>query len=406
MPVTLRVSTDLAAMNLPRAILHVDMDAFYAAVEAHDRPELRGQPVVVGGLGPRSVVAAASYEVRRYGVHSAMPMSEALRRCPHAIQVRPRFARYQEISRTVFATFREFTPFIEGLSLDEAFLDVTHSQHAFGPALEIARKIQQNIRERTGLGASVGIAPNKLVAKIASDLRKPDGLVVISPEQVEEVLDPLPIAKLFGVGARTAAVLQDIGITTFAQLRAAADGQLQPIFGRSTALMRARAAGVDDRPVIADWDEKQISAESTFERDVTDQKTLHTHIVQLADRVSARMREQDWLAHTVVVKIRRYDFRTCTRQLPLRPASDDRTRIARVAAQLLAHWCKQNHQVPVRLLGVAARELTRAAQLELFTSAADARLRQLDSTIDTIRARFGSDALSRAAALRERRTRQ
>src|SRR5262245_52013050 len=195
-----------------RWILHVDMDAFYASVEQRDNPELRGKPVIVGGSSNRGVVAAASYEVRPFGVHSAMPTREALRRCPHAICVPPRFERYKAVSKLVFDVFREFTPVVEGLSLDEAFLDVTASQAALGSAEVIARHIRRLIRERTGLTASVGVAPNKLIAKIASDLRKPDGLVVVRPDEVTALLDPLPIRKLFGIGNKTAPQLEGMGI--------------------------------------------------------------------------------------------------------------------------------------------------------------------------------------------------
>ena len=202
-----------------RAILHVDMDAFYASVEALDHPELRGKPLIVGGLGGRGVVAAASYEVRKFGVHSAMPMREALRRCPHAVCVQPRFDRYSAVSKTVFGIFHEFTPLVQGLSLDEAFLDVTHSQAALGSAEVIAKSIKTRIMQRTGLTASVGAAPNKLVAKIASDLRKPDGLVVVRPGEVAAVLDPLSIRTLFGIGNKTAPQLEGIGIRTLRDLR-------------------------------------------------------------------------------------------------------------------------------------------------------------------------------------------
>ena len=253
-----------------RAILHVDMDAFYASVEARDNPELRGKPLIVGGLGGRGVVAAASYEVRKFGVHSAMPMREALQRCPHAICVQPRFSRYKAVSKIVFDVFHEFTPLVEGLSLDEAFLDVTHSQAALGPAEVIGAEIKQRILARTGLTASVGVAPNKLIAKIASDLRKPDGLVVVHSDEATALLDPLPVRRLFGIGAKTAPQLERIGVMTLRDLRLAPDAALRPLFGAYVAQLKMRAAGVDDRPVIPDWDEKQISAEETFDVDIVD----------------------------------------------------------------------------------------------------------------------------------------
>ena len=395
-----RQPTPPSHARIPRAILHVDMDAFYASVEQLDNPELRGKPVIVGGSSNRGVVAAASYEVRKFGVRSAMPTREAMRRCPHAICVPPRFERYKAASAIVFATFREFTPLVEGLSLDEAFLDVTASQSALGSAEAIAARIKALIRERTGLTASVGVAPNKLIAKIASDLRKPDGLVVVTAETANAVLDPLPIRKLFGIGEKTAPQLEYMGLRTLGDLRRAPDAVLQPVFGRYTALMKARAAGIDDRPVIADWDEKQISAEETFDKDITDRRQLHAEIGALTDRMATRLRARGWLAGSIVVKIRRRDFRTYTRQQAIRPASHDTQTLAAAAATLLNEWLEEQPRAAIRLLGVGARDLTEASQMDLFAAPEASRNRELDATIDNIRARFGSDALSRASSLR------
>jgi DNA polymerase-4 len=388
-----------------RAILHVDMDAFYASVEALDDPTLRGKPLIVGGTGGRGVVAAASYEVRKYGVHSAMPMREALRLCPHAVCVRPRFERYHGISKVVFGVFHEFTPLVQGLSLDEAFLDVTHSQAALGSAESIAASIKRRIFERTQLTASVGVAPNKLVAKIASDLRKPDGLVLVPESQVAAVLDPLSIRKLFGIGNKTAPQLEHIGIRTLRDLRLAPDAILRPVFGRYVSQVKARAAGIDDRPVIADRDEKQISSEETFETDLKDRRAMHAELAALADRTAGRLRTQGWLAERVVVKIRRGDFKTYTRQRAIKPPTQETRPIAAAAAGLLDEWLKLQPRAAIRLLGVGATDLTSSSQLDLFAVPESARNQHLDAAIDGIRAKFGTAALARGSSLRRRRDR-
>jgi DNA polymerase-4 len=378
------------------------MDAFYASVEMRDNPELRGKPVIVGGLGGRGVVAAASYEVRKYGVHSAMPMREALKRCPHAVCVKPRFDRYKSASTTVFEIFHRFTPLVQGLSLDEAFLDVTHSQAALGSAESIAKQIKQLILKETELTASVGVAPNKLVAKIASDLRKPDGLVVVLPEQVTAILDPLPIRRLHGLGNKTAPLLERIGIVTLRDLRLAPDATLRSVFGKYSSQMKARAAGEDDRPVIPDYDEKQISSETTFDKDIMDPSQLHAELVQLADRTAARLRSQGWLSERVTVKIRRHDFKTYTRQCAVRPATQETKPLAAAAAKLLNEWIAAQPRTAIRLLGVGAGDLTAQPQLELFSAQESKKNQHLDATLDDIRAKFGNAAVSRASSLKGR----
>lgn len=387
---------------MTRSILHVDMDAFYASVEMRDNPELRGKPVIVGGLGGRGVVAAASYEVRKYGVHSAMPMREALRRCPHAVCVKPRFDQYKAASNTVFEIFHRFTPLVQGLSLDEAFLDVTQSERALGSAESIARQIKQLILQQTQLTASVGVAPNKLVAKIASDLRKPDGLVVIAPEQVTSVLDPLPIRRLHGLGNKTAPLLERFGIVTLRDLRLAPDATLRSVFGKYAAQIKARAAGEDDRPVIPDYDEKQISSETTFDKDIVDPSKLHAELAELADRTAARLRAQGWLSERVTVKIRRHDFKTYTRQCAVRPATQETRPLAAAAAKLLDEWLAAQPHTPIRLLGVGAGDLTAQPQLDLFSMPESKKNQHLDATLDNIRAKFGTSAVSRASSLRPR----
>jgi DNA polymerase IV len=344
------------------------MDAFYASVEQRDNPETAGKPLIVGGTNGRGVVAAASYEVRKYGVHSAMPMSTALRLCPHAICVQPRMARYKEVSSQVFAVFHEVTPLVQGLSLDEAFLDVTDSVTLLGDAVSIARRIKQRILEETRLTASVGVASNKLVAKIASDLAKPDGLTVVEPDRVHEVLDPLPIRRLPGLGQKTGAKVEARGIQTFAQLRAAPDSMLWPLFGRYTQRIRDRASGIDARPVEPDREEKSISAEDTFERDVGDPHVLRRELAQLADRAGERMRKKNLMARCIGIKIRRADFSTFTRRQGVAPPTHDGGTIAKVANELLTRWLKENPGEKLRLLGVVLSDLSTASQLDLFES--------------------------------------
>jgi len=375
------------------------MDAFYASVEQRDDPALRGKPVIVGGAGGRGVVAAASYEVRKFGVHSAMPTREALRRCPDAICVAPRIAHYSSVSKEIFAVFHEFTPLVQGLSLDEAFLDVTASIGALGSAEHIAREIKQRIRNGTGLTASVGLAPNKLVAKIASDLRKPDGLVMVRPEDVTGLLDPLPIRKLFGLGAKTAPKVEALGIRTLGELRQASAARLRPIFGRYTERVQQRAAGIDDRPVVPDLDEKQISAEETFETDIADRAKLQGEITRLADKACARLRTKNLVAGCVTVKIRRKDFTTYTRQKRFEPPTQETRVITRIAAELLDGWLATQPRAALRLLGVGVSELGPDLQPDLFAASQTTKNRQLDAAMDQIRQKFGAVALKRASSL-------
>ncbi|HET9329231.1 MAG TPA: DNA polymerase IV [Steroidobacteraceae bacterium] len=381
---------------MTRAVLHVDMDAFYASVEQHDDPSLAGKPLVVGWEGGRGVVAAASYEVRRFGVRSAMPMRTALKLCPHAVCVRPRMARYQEVSHQVFGVFHEVTPLVQGLSLDEAYLDVTASQQLLGGPVDIARRIKARIRELTGLTASVGVAPNKLVAKIASDLDKPDGLTVVSAERVREVLDPLSVRRLPGLGRKTGARVEEAGIRTFGELRSAPDAVLWPLFGRYAAWMRERASGIDDRPVLAEVEDKSLSAEDTFEEDIGEPRTLQRQLARLADLAASRLRKRALMAGCIGVKIRRGDFTTFTRQRAVAPPACDGRTIGGVAAELLSRWLAGNPGAKLRLLGVVLTELTPASQLGLFE---EPKLAGVDAALDEARARFGSRALRRGSTI-------
>ena len=382
-----------------RWILHVDMDAFYASVEQRDDPSLKGWPVIVGGTGSRGVVAAASYEVRKFGVRSAMPMREALRRCPDAVCIRPRMSHYQSVSRQIFAVFAEYTPLVEGLSLDEAFLDVTASTAALGPARDIAAAIKHRILERTQLTCSVGVAPNKLVAKIASELEKPDGLVIVAPGEVNALLDPLPLRRLFGLGPKTAPRVEALGIRTLGELRHSKPDVLRPVFGRYAERVQHRAAGIDDRPVVPDLEEVQISAEETFDTDIDDHAQLRSELFRLADRSGARLRERGLSASCVIVKIRRTDFTTYTRQRHIEPPTQETRVIARVAVELLDAWLATQPHTALRLLGVGVTELGPAVQLDLFTAPESARNQHLDGALDRIRGRFGRFAVARASSL-------
>lgn len=376
------------------------MDAFYASVEERDRPELKGRPLIVGGTCGRGVVAAASYAVRAFGVRSAMPMLEALRRCPHAICIPPRMARYQEVSGKVFEIFREITPLVEGLSLDEAFLDVTAVERLMGSGETIAVEIRRRILARTGLTASVGIAPNKLLAKIASDLNKPDGLCRIGAENLHQKLDSLPIQRLFGVGQKTLPAVHAAGIHTFGDLAKVSDEILWRAFGKHGKTMRDRAWGIDERPVQPDREEKSISAEETFAADIRDIACLATHLSSLADRTASRLRMQSLLAGRVILKIRRSDFATFTRQRRLEPATQNTATVRTVAQRLLDEWLGVHPSAAVRLLGVGVSDLLTGAerQADLFEQAPPKEAR-LDAAIDDIRERFGATLLTRASLL-------
>jgi DNA polymerase-4 len=326
-----------------------------------------------------------------------MPMAEALRRCPQAVCVPPRMARYQEVSAQVFDIFHEFTPLVEGLSLDEAFLDVTASLDLMGDGVTIAQEIRRRIHAATGLTASIGISPNKLLAKIASDLGKPDGLCRIGADNLHDILDPLPIRRLFGVGEKSLPAALAAGIHTFGDLRVAPDAVLWRAFGKHGKAMRDRASGIDDRPVQADRDEKSLSAEETFEVDIRDIAQLERQLLRLADRAAARLRAHGFLAGKIMVKIRRQDFTTYSRQRSVAPATQETSVIVGIARALLADWVRTQRHVAVRLLGVGVGALHGSRQADLFAN--DGRGAALDTTIDGIRERFGTAMLTRASLL-------
>lgn len=382
-----------------RTILHVDMDAFYASVEQRDNPAIRGKPVVVGGGSNRGVVAAASYEVRKFGVRSAMPMSEATRRCPDLIRVAPRMSHYKAVSEQIFEVFREFTPVVEGLSLDEAFLDVSASLALHGSGVDIAAQIKRTIHERTELTASVGVAENKLVAKIASDLDKPDGLVSVSADNCREVLDPLPVSVIPGIGKQTLGRLHAVNIHSIADLRLAPDRDLEPIFGRYTQRTRERAAGIDNRPVASSRAEKSISSEETYDVDLSNRADMERELLRLAESTARRLRKSTLQAGTVQVKIRQADFQTFTRQKSLQPPVNSTDQIFQVARELLGTWLESNAGMRIRLLGVGTSRLSPAEQRDLFADDNETTATPVDKTVDRIRDRFGAASVSRARTL-------
>jgi DNA polymerase IV len=380
-------------------ILHVDIDAFYASVEERDRPELVGKPVIVGGTPQgRGVVAAANYVVRKFGVHSAMPTSTALRLCPHAIVLRPRMDHYSAISAQIREILYRFTPLVEPLSLDEAFVDVTGSERLFGPSVEIARRIKRDILTETGLVASIGVAPNKFLAKIASDLEKPDALVVVEPGKEQEFLDPLPIGRLWGVGRVTGKAFEERGLRTIAQVRALPRETLQSLFGKSGEHLWQLAHGIDDRRVVPDREAKSISHETTFPVDLTDRETLRAWLMDLTVQVAWRLRQHRLRGRTVNVKIRFASFRTITRAKTLDAPTNVTEEIWRTAAELLEHALPQRHE-GLRLLGIGVSNLNETGQTQktLFPDETREKHTQLDQTLDQIRCRFGPDSLQRGS---------
>ncbi len=375
------------------------MDAVYTSVEQRDEPELRGKPVVVGGGSNRGVVAAASYEVREFGVRSAMPMAEALRRCPNLFRITPRMSHYKAVSEQIFEIFREFTPLVEGLSLDEAFLDVTDSRALHGSGPQIAEKIKLTIRDRTGLTASVGVAENKLVAKIASDLDKPDGLVVVTSDNARATLDPLPVSVIPGIGRQTLARLHNVNVYNIADLRQAPDRDLEPVFGRYTQRTRDRASGIDNRPVVPDREEKSISAEETYPVDLSDRQDMDRELLTLSETTARRLRKSNLQAGTVQIKIRQSDFQTFTRQKSLQPPVNNTDQIFQIARDLLSAWLESNPDTRIRLLGVGGSKLSPAEQRDLFADDGGPAASGVDHAVDEIQDRFGTKSVGRARTL-------
>ena len=385
-----------------RTILHCDLDAFYASVEQRDHPEYRGKPVIVGG-GPkeRGVVSAASYEARKFGVHSAMPLVQAGKLCPNGIFVPGNSAAYEEASDAVMALFAERTPLVEPISLDEAFLDVTGTAHLFGGAEQCGRGLKRDVREKVGLVLSVGLASNKLCAKVASDLRKPDGFVIVPRGEEAAFLAPLSLKRLWGVGPKTQQVLEDLGMRTIGDLARADPALLEARLGEHGATILQRARGDDDdREVVAEpGDPKSIGHAHTFDRDTLDRAQLENTLLRLSEGVGRRLRKHELRGRTVTLQLRVAPFETRTRQRTLTEPTADDLRIYETARSLLREALAADRDAgrvsPVRLVGVTASGLVGGEQLDLFTGA---RVSRLNAALDAVRSRFGDDALDRASA--------
>jgi len=381
-----------------RAIIHIDLDAFFVAVERLDDPSLIGVPVIVGGRPEmRGVVSSASYESRAFGVHSAMPTAQALRLCPQAVLVSGNRRRYVEMSDRVLAILAEYTPLLEPVSIDEAFLDITGTERQYGTSGQLAHTLQDRIEAELSLSASLGAASNKLVAKIASDFRKPHGVTVIPAGEEAAFLAPLPIRQLWGVGPVMARELARLGVQTIGDLAAISPATLRGHFGAQGEGLWRAAHGIDDRPVIPEQEAKSLSREETFAHDIGDATVLRRELLRLSDAVASRLRRHNLQARTVTIKLRYGDFTTLTRQVTLAEPADTASVIyAQALALFEATW---NRRQPVRLLGVGATGLCQQArQLRLFEQQA-ARQAQLDSALDRIRARFGEGAIQRASLL-------
>ena len=385
--------------SIGNTILHVDMDAFYASVEQRENPSLVGKPVVVGGSADgRGVVAAASYEARVYGIHSAMSARRAIQLCPHAIFIRPRIDFYVDVSRRIRNIFEQFSPLVEPISLDEAFLDVSGTEKLLGSALKIGRDIKRQIRDELGLVASVGIAPNKFLAKIASDLEKPDALVVVAPDRIQSFLDPLPVGRIWGVGKVSAESLRRISITTIGQLRQLPKETLIQLFGASGEHYWLLAQGIDQRKVVPDREAKSISSETTFAEDIVELESLNAWLITLVEQVSRRLRNHSLKGRTVELKVRFSDFKSLTRSMTLEQSTDITAELLHAARELLEKRVPEKH-LPVRLLGfgVSNFDQSNMTQLLLFDEPAREQQRSLDIATDEIAKKFGKGAIHRAA---------
>jgi len=381
-----------------RRILHADLDAFFASVEQLENPELRGKPVLVAGTGPRGVVAAASYEARKYGCRSAMPTAVALRSCPHAIVVKPS-GKYREYSDRVFGVFESLTPLIQPLSLDEAFLDVTGSVRAIGSAEDMARTIRARVRDEIGLAISVGVATSKFIAKLASDLAKPDGMLVVPPGTEREMLAPLPVTRIFGIGESAAKRLARFGVRTIGDLAEHDPETLESALGSFAARAVQLARGIDERPVVPDRIAKSIGHERTFAYDLEQPDQVRAVLVGLVENAARRLRRKGGFASSVSLKIRYGDFTTISRAERTAQPTDETSELWSVASSIFDKWARESFR-PVRLIGVSLSDLREAGETSvqpgLFDSGLHDKRRALDKAQDLIAEKFGKDAIRRA----------
>jgi DNA polymerase IV len=376
-------------------IIHLDMDAFYPSVEMLDNPALKGKPVIVGGSKERGVVSSASYEARKFGIHSAQPIAKAKRLCPDGIFLPVRMSRYQEISKQVFEIFHRFTPLVEPISIDEAFLDVTGSIRLFGQPEDIAKKIKQIILTETGLTISAGVAPSKFVAKIASDLDKPDGLTVVHPDGVRDFLDPLPVKKMWGVGKVTQLLLSRLNIHTFRNLRQTPLKVLEKKYGKHGAKIHLLAMGIDERDVIPEHDVKSIGHEQTYLQDIISLDVAQKELLALGNKVARRMRHKGLKGKTVTLKVKYFDFVQNTRSTTLPKSIDDGLEIYSVACRLLKKT--EVTKKPIRLLGISLSQLSFlgiGTQLSLFDQDQSSQKRQrLNTVLDSLYEKFGDKSV-------------
>ncbi len=384
-------------------ILHCDLDAFFASVEQLDNPELRGKPVVVGGSRhSRGVVSTCSYEARKFGIHSAMPVSQAYRLCPQAIFLPVNMPRYQEISRQVFTILSRFSPLMEIISIDEAFLDISGCFRLYGSPENIGGLIKEQVHSELGLIISVGISYNKFLAKLATDLDKPDGLLIITAEEAVDLLKPLPVSKIWGVGQKTEQSLNRLGIKTIGDIQALPPGWLEARFGSAGRLFWELAHGIDHRPVETGQERKSISREETFPEDINDISYLEKLTAHFAAELCAKLRREELETASITIKLRYSDFKTITRSKTIEPCNSDLV-VTQVAEELLHN--AYNGKRPLRLFGLSLGHLSSRADLEqgnLFESATNSAHNEIDLLMDEIRGRFGPDAINRANLLPEK----